>query len=239
LGDTIITLDIDWAPDFMIDQVASILLENNVKATWFVTHSSPIVDSLKRYPELFELGMHPNFLPGSTQGSNESEIIEFMLSLLPGAQSMRTHGVVQSGPLLANMVKKTSVSVDATIFLPEMEGIKCVKHLTPFGSLIRVPTYWADDYELLKLSSKWSPLELLKKQGLQVYNFHPIHVYLNTPSNDHYMAFKQAGLDFGVMKPSDVEPYIYEGIGVRDFFCALLKEAANSGRLMKEFKGQF
>ena len=58
-----LTFDIDWAPDWMIEEVASILIEHNVKTTWFVTHASPAIDKLRQMPELFELGIHPNRLP--------------------------------------------------------------------------------------------------------------------------------------------------------------------------------
>jgi len=33
-----LTLDIDWAPDWMIEKVAEMLLKYGVKATWFATH---------------------------------------------------------------------------------------------------------------------------------------------------------------------------------------------------------
>lgn len=52
LKDTaLLTLDIDWAPDFIIDEVVSILVKNNVKATWFITHNSPAIDRLRLFPE--------------------------------------------------------------------------------------------------------------------------------------------------------------------------------------------
>ena len=49
----IITLDIDWSPDFIIRNVSKVLRKNNVKATWFVTHESPVLDEL-RENKLFE-----------------------------------------------------------------------------------------------------------------------------------------------------------------------------------------
>ena len=41
LNDFLITVDIDWAPDIAIAETAKYLIENEVKATWFVTHASP------------------------------------------------------------------------------------------------------------------------------------------------------------------------------------------------------
>ena len=63
----LITLDIDWAPDFIIKKVDEILKEKGVKATWFVTHNSAYLNNLAKNKN-YELGIHPNFLPNTTQG---------------------------------------------------------------------------------------------------------------------------------------------------------------------------
>ena len=47
-----LTLDVDWAPDFMIDFAAEILVEHGVRATWFVTHDSPALTRLRAQPIL-------------------------------------------------------------------------------------------------------------------------------------------------------------------------------------------
>ena len=46
----VITLDIDWAPDYAIDFAAGLLIEAQVRATWFVTHDSPAVERLRQHP---------------------------------------------------------------------------------------------------------------------------------------------------------------------------------------------
>lgn len=71
----LITLDVDWAPDYMVDYVASILISHRVKATWFVTHESLSVWRLRKRNDLFELGVHPNFLTGSTHGNNSLDVL--------------------------------------------------------------------------------------------------------------------------------------------------------------------
>ena len=117
VDELILTLDIDWAPDFVIDEVASLLKEKRVRATWFVTHESKAIGRLREEPDLFELGIHPNFLPGSSQGSTPAEILTYMNSLVPDAISIRSHTVVQSGPLLAAIATYTNVKVDSSQFL--------------------------------------------------------------------------------------------------------------------------
>ena len=72
MDSVVLTLDTDWAPDFVIDFVAKQLVAYQVRATWFVTHASPAVERLSQHSDLFELGIHPNFLPGSTHGGWKS-----------------------------------------------------------------------------------------------------------------------------------------------------------------------
>lgn len=43
ISDPLITIDVDWAPDFAIDPVANALLDAGVSATWFITHASPAI----------------------------------------------------------------------------------------------------------------------------------------------------------------------------------------------------
>ena len=235
LSNTIISLDVDWAPDFMIDHVVNYLIEHKVKSTWFVTHESPALESLKEHDNLFELGIHPNFLPGSSQGTSVEDVLKYMMQLVPQALSVRTHGVVQSGQLLSDIVRLTPIKIDATIFLPEMPGIQTVQHLTPNGTLLRIPTFWADDYELLKTSPCWRPSQLDNLHGLKVYNFHPIHIYLNTPTYLHYQRFRDSKTDISNMTSSMIEPFINEGPGVRDLFLSLVQTHSGKGEMIKDF----
>lgn len=55
-----LTFDIDWASDTLIKYTYDILKAENVKATFFVTHKSDFINSIKDDPNI-ELGIHPNF----------------------------------------------------------------------------------------------------------------------------------------------------------------------------------
>ena len=72
----IITVDIDWAPDFVMDELLETLISAAVKSTWFITHRSPLLEKLREQKSLVELGIHPNFLPQSTQGKSTDEVIK-------------------------------------------------------------------------------------------------------------------------------------------------------------------
>ena len=92
----ILTFDIDWAPDWMIEQIAQVLIEKSVKSTWFVTHQSKAIEKLRQYDDLFELGIHPNLLNGSTHGKTEDDVLTHLKQIVPEAVSMRTHGLYQT-----------------------------------------------------------------------------------------------------------------------------------------------
>jgi hypothetical protein len=175
LPELVVTLDVDWAPDEQVDAVAGRLADAGVPATWFVTHASAALERLRARGELFELGIHPNFRPGSTHGSTPAEVLAHVMALVPEAVSARSHGVVQSGALLHELKARTPVRIDSTTFLPDMPGVRPLVQHTAAGTLVRVPFVWSDDYEPLRpRPTDWD--ELLARPGLQVVLFHPARV---------------------------------------------------------------
>ncbi len=216
-----ITLDLDWAPDFVIDFVAGKLLERQVPATWMVTHGSPAVDRLRRHPQLFELGIHPNFLPGSTHGDQPAAVLRHCLHLVPAATSLRTHSLVQSTPLLAQVLAQTAITADVSLFLPHTPHLQPVNYRWGGKTLVRIPFFWEDDFEMEGAQPGWQlepgwPLS----PGLKVFNFHPIHIYLNSPDLRAYQRIKKHPLqDLTAAEAADqIEP----GRGTRSFFLELV-----------------
>src|SRR5437588_10311456 len=106
----ILTFDVDWAPDYMIDFVAERLLKDRMRPTWSVTHESPAIERLRSNSDIFELGVHPNFLPGSSHGGNTHDVLRSCMAMVPEAQSFRTHSLVQSTPLLCEVMKSTPLT---------------------------------------------------------------------------------------------------------------------------------
>jgi hypothetical protein len=140
----VITLDCDWAPDFVISHVAEILSNKGVKATWFVTNESPILEDLRKN-YLFELGIHPNFGANSTQGADPDSILANLKKILPTAKSIRNHSLIQSSDLLAKF-HKYGIENDVSLFLPKTANLypHYIKHI----KLLRFPYFWEDDVEM-------------------------------------------------------------------------------------------
>jgi len=185
-----LTFDIDWASDEVILSVAEQLVEAKIKSTWFVTHETPILEFFRSRKNLFNLGIHPNFLKGTTQGDSEEEILKNLMTIVPEAKVIRTHAVFQYGKLLSEIVNLTPIRIDSSIFLPEMKNIQTVEHLTPYGTLKRIPILWADDYELLKENSDWQASKYFLHPGHKLFLFHPIHIFLNTVNMNQYSEYK-------------------------------------------------
>jgi hypothetical protein len=227
-----ITLDIDWAPDFVIDFVAEKLLAQKVRATWFVTHQSPAVGRLRRYPELFELGIHPNFLPGSTHGDQPEVILRHCLELVPEATSIRTHSLVQSTPLLSLIASQTPIKTDVSLYLPHTPNLRPVEFSWKGKTLLRIPFFWEDDLEMERDQPLWRLTPILGLgPGLKIFNFHPIHIYLNSADDLAYQRLKEAK-SFEITPPG-VAPYIHKSEGTQTLFMELIKYLADSGNLLR------
>jgi hypothetical protein len=225
-----ITLDIDWAPDAAIDATAQLLRDTQVPATWFVTHRSPAVDRLEEVPDLFELGIHPNFLAGSTHGDTPEDVLRHCMELVPEARSMRTHALVQSTPILEHVLTKTPIRVDVSLFLPRASGLDPVDYQWKGQSLLRIPYFWEDDVEMVRHSPSWDLAPLLDPdEDLRVFAFHPIHVALNSADMAPYEALKRSVQPLQAASPSDLAKHSHNGSGSGTLFRELVKHLEESG----------
>ncbi len=231
----VLSFDIDWAPDFVIDAIAEKLVAHSVKATWFVTHASPAVSRLAARPDLFELGIHPNFLPGSDHGCTPAEALAFVTGLVPNAVSVRTHALVQSGPILDAILTHTSVTVDSSLFLPRMPAIRPVPYWRRGTRTIwRVPFFWSDLAEAELDVPDWTLASLLEGgPGLKVLDFHPIHVYLNSTDGESYAGLKREVARLAEAAPDVVRRYRHDGAGAGTLFSAVVDHLASEGHSVR------
>lgn len=225
----IITLDIDWAPDFVIESVANSLKQHHIHATWFVTHDSRAVRNLRQSPDLFELGIHPNFLQGSSHGDTPSDVLKHMLEIVPEARSLRSHAIVHSGPIINTIATETNIKFESNAFLPNMPHIQASKQYFSNEHYIwRIPFFWADDHEMIKPKSDWRLAKHLSVQGVKVFMFHPIHIYLNSASFDPYQSLKKTGIPFNQLNPEDIAPFIQSDAGTGTLFQELIQHLRNT-----------
>jgi hypothetical protein len=180
------TLDIDWAPEEVIEDALLLFQHHNVKCTLFSTHNSYAV--IKSDKKLFEVAIHPNFNSLLRGGDKTvSTIISELLDIHPDAKGVRSHSMMQSSVILQEFADKGLV-YDANHFLPYHQNIK------PFmlwNGLVRIPYNWEDDVHWSYGYTFDNCRINLNDNGLIVFDFHPIHIYLNTDNKYRYNEAKK------------------------------------------------
>jgi hypothetical protein len=185
-GYVCITFDMDWASDEVLADAIDLVEEADVAATWFVTNDTPLLQRLRKNQK-FELGIHPNFnflLNGDARnGATADEVVDRLLAIVPEAKSVRSHTLTQNYNLL-NLFADKGLIYDCNHFIPYQAGIELRPwHL--WNGLIKVPYFWEDDVACMYGEST-SIEDLVRRGGLKVFNFHPIHVFLNTEDLARY-----------------------------------------------------
>src|SRR6266478_4773400 len=230
----VITIDTDWAPDFTIDQAAQILIDHDVRATWFITHTSRAIERLRNQPDLFELGVHPNFLPGSTHGRTAQAVLRHCYELVPDATSLLTHALVQSTPLLNQILKETAITTDVSLFLPYAPFLRPIDYRSVGRNLLRIPYFWEDDFEMERAEVSWCLVPLLDTgPGLKIFDFHPIHIYLNSREMTPYQELKRRTPRLTEATESEAETLIQVGRGTQTLFKELVAQLTTSRQSLR------
>lgn len=218
----ILTFDVDWAPEWMIEETIGMLREANCPGTYFATHRSAALSSLAE-EHGFEVGLHPNFLPNSSHGTTVDAVFRTLKEFYPEATSCRTHSLMQSEPLLTQMARDHGMEVDCSIHLPQASAV-CPHRLVlddDGTSIVRLPHIFQDNMYALS-GADWT-VEALRigRVGWNVFNFHPVHIALNTSSFSQYRAIKALG-PVQDLQPSDIRPYRNSGRGAATLLSDLI-----------------
>lgn len=178
-----LTFDIDWAPDFAIAPLLERLDRAGVKATLFVTHETPLLRGLDR--GRFELGLHPHLPDRLDLGAALAKVSP----LAPDAVGVRFHRLIQSTTLMGELGARGFL-YDASMLVPWQPGLRPFVFPSP---LVRIPYPWEDDVHA-STGRAWRLDQTgIDLPGLQIFDFHPIHVFLNTDTLDRYVRAREAG----------------------------------------------
>ncbi|MCE3229976.1 MAG: hypothetical protein K0S32_4527, partial [Bacteroidetes bacterium] len=140
----------------------------------------------------------------------------------PNATGFRSHGLVQS----SNILRKAAdygLKYDSNLLLYDFEMIRPIK---TFYNLVRFPYHWSDASNLLwNRENDLSELGL-DFEGLKIYDFHPILIYLNEAKlNTHYNKLKAGSTKNLVdLTKNDIDPFIQSSDkGVGNLFDSFLE----------------
>jgi hypothetical protein len=185
------SIDIDWAHDQVIDYTLNLFAKHNISCTIFATHDSPVIKNLN--DSLFEIAIHPNFNPNLLNGKGRcaKDIVLDLMDIYPDSKGVRSHSMTQSSRLLDVFVE-CNLKYESNLFLPYWENIKPVRM---WNGLIRMPYNWEDDVHFL-YGNNFEDSKINLTNQINVFDFHPIHLFLNTDCEQTYINAKSYGNDY-------------------------------------------
>ena len=195
-GKSVLSFDLDWAIDEVLEDTLDLIIEANIKATLFVTHETPILDKM-RETSLISLGLHPNFNPlfsGESVSRSTDRIMSDLKEIVPEARVLRSHSMSHSG-LWLNAYKELGITHLSQYYMGGVKGIHPFRHV---NGIVEVPVYFADDaYIFVEDHKRWNnpsveEITSISEKSVKVFNFHPIHIALNSSSFDAYESTKSS-----------------------------------------------
>jgi hypothetical protein len=181
---TAITIDIDWAPDEVLGHTLELISKSGVPCTLFATHSTGLLNELDK--NQFEIGVHPNFNP-SLNGKKEKPevIVERLRQLFPQARGVRSHSSLVSNVLI-DLFAEMGFEYESHVCLPYSRNLEV---LPLWNELLRIPFNW-EDYLHFSFGKSFKSMGLPSGAELNIVNFHPVHIFLNTESRERYEGAK-------------------------------------------------
>lgn len=218
------TSDFDWASDFCLDDLLGFLCEHEIVPTVFGTHSSV---ALERYVATgaAEVGLHPNFLPGSSHGASEVEVIDHVQALFPQAAAFRSHCFVDSTHIARQMLAR-GIAYDSNLCLYLQPALVPLQHGT---GIVRLPVFWEDDCHWDLTDGDWDVdryLDRFLTPGLKIINVHPFPFAANVTSTEHYLRVKS---HITTLTADNLDQVRHPGPGTRTFVTALIEALAERG----------
>ena len=213
-----LSFDIDWAHDDILTDTINIVRDAGVASTWFVTHGTPLLQQLRSLHDA-ELGIHPNFnslLDGTCTNTDNTagKVIGSVLSLVPDARTIRSHSLTQNERLV-DQCRDAGLTHISNFFIPHGCGVE-VKPFRIWNDVVIAPHCWQDNVAL-KMPLPF-PTEAELYSGFHIFDFHPIHIFLNTEHLDRYERTRHLH-----RKPEELIKHRYEGVGTRTRLLELLR----------------
>jgi hypothetical protein len=205
-----LTLDQDWAPDWATEAALDRIAAAGVEATLFITHASPGLPRWRTRPGL-ELGVHPNFLPGSTHGATLDAVLDHVAGLVPDARGVRAHGLVR-GTHLLEAYGRRGYAYDASDLIDGTDGLVV---LPRWSGVARVPIFFEDDVHLhYGRPAAWEAVPA-GTHGVRVFSFHPVLLALNAQDLVGYRSLKselmRQELSLHEASPQAFDPFRHAG----------------------------
>jgi len=182
---TFLTFDIDWAHDDVIDDTLQLLDEFQASCTLFATHSCGSLSNIL-IDSPHEIGIHPNFnnlLKGESNDSSYISVCSDLKDQFPAASSVRSHSLC-FGSLIQTIYQQLRLTHDSSVIVPYQYNQIPLFPWKMWDNLTRIPYFFCDYVTAMNTGVDFTGLP--SRSGLKVFDFHPIHVFLNTESLARY-----------------------------------------------------
>jgi len=217
----------DWACNELMDFLYDLLENYDLAATINITNHFDSLDKYKKNKKM-ELGIHPNFnalIDGTDRGGMKDKkvIIEKCKCIVPNAVVARSHSLLSSTPI-TKCLHDCGIRYELNCYIDPHEGI-CVNPWLQQG-VLQVPFFYEDDISLMEKKESRPGFYLNPSINMyRVFNFHPIHLLLNSESLNRYERIKANYHNFSVLQ-KNVNTQSY---GILDFFKELVETAKAEG----------
>ncbi|HEX8058854.1 MAG TPA: hypothetical protein VF481_19445 [Novosphingobium sp.] len=183
----VLTGDVDWASEHCIERYVDHMAAHRIVPTLFVTHRSPAIERAAAAGRV-HLGIHPNFLKGSSHGTSIEEILDFVFDLVPHPVASRSHCFADDSHASAALARR-GITVDSNLCCHLQEGLPVLNH---WNGVKRLPVFFEDDVHWGQ-GGAWAFAdyrEAFASPGLKILNFHPFMWTLNAPDEAFYTAHR-------------------------------------------------
>lgn len=200
-----ITVDTDWAPLELILDTVGLIRSYGCKLTVFCTNALDV--------EADEIALHPCF----ARLDDLNTPIRTLKECFPQARGIRSHALFFT-EYLRPLYAKFGIAYDSNVIQYLRPGIECS---IIAKQTISIPLYFMDRFHLEIAGEGDHRFSIdqfhWEKDGLKVFDFHPIHVFLNTNSVEFYERAKQY-----YHEPAKLKDLVNPGQGIRTLLTEVL-----------------
>jgi hypothetical protein len=198
-----VSMDTDWCSCETMDYVLREVVDPRLPLTLF---STDVHASAANRPAT-EMALHYN-----VDNASFADAFRKIADLLPKGRGARGHSLAVSERLRASW-QEHRIAYDSSFMMYLQDNI------VPFPiarGVLELPIYFMDMFAMEYEGgdfNKFPGADEMCAPGLKVLDFHPVHLALNTPSFEYYLANKQWYKDLGQLLNHQ-----YRGYGVRSYF---------------------
>ncbi|MEE2789011.1 MAG: hypothetical protein VX589_16870 [Myxococcota bacterium] len=214
------TADVDWASEEAIARCHALFSERDITTTYFNTHPSPFLNGLRADGRI-HMGIHPNFLAGSSQGEGFDTVLDYLAEAVPDVECFRSHRYFDVTDINVKLADR-GCRYDSNLFT----FLHKLPPHTHFTGMTRFPCCWEDGTWLRNVGSVdlADVTSFLFSPGLTILSVHPMHMALNSPTLGYAREVKDrvSREAWNAMDVHTLDTLAHGGRGIRDLTADML-----------------